>query len=151
MTELGYLDRAQVTQNFSAVTAACMLVRKELFFEVEGLDEKDFAILYNDIDLCLKIGERGFRIVWTPFVTLVHHGGSSLKSEYDANREKKNRNSRRAFIKKWFHRLGNDPAYNRHLSLRQREWAVSYTHLDVYKRQTQPLSPTCSLPCADGV
>ncbi|MBK9953216.1 MAG: glycosyltransferase [Candidatus Competibacteraceae bacterium] len=124
MTELGYLDRAQVTQNFSAVTAACMLVRKELFFEVEGLDEKDFAILYNDIDLCLKIGERGFRIVWTPFVTLVHHGGSSLKSEYDANREKKNRNSRRAFIKKWFHRLGNDPAYNRHLSLRQREWVI---------------------------
>lgn len=124
MAEPGYLNRAQLTQNFSAVTAACMLVRKDLFLEVGGLDEKDFAILYNDIDLCLKIGERGYRIVWTPFVTLVHHGNSSLKAEHDANREKHNQHSRKAFIKKWFHRLGNDPAYNRHLSLRQREWMI---------------------------
>ncbi len=125
MTEPGYLNRGQLTQNFSAVTAACMLVRKDLFLEVGGLDEKDFAILYNDIDLCLKIRERGYRIVWTPFVTLVHHGNSSLKAEHDAIREKRNQHSRKAFIKKWLHRLGNDPAYNRHLSLRQREWMIN--------------------------
>ncbi|MBK8538237.1 MAG: glycosyltransferase [Candidatus Competibacteraceae bacterium] len=124
MNDSSYMGRAQLTQNFSAVTAACMLVRKDLFIEVGGLDEKDFAILYNDIDLCLKITERGYRIVWTPFVTLIHHGNSSLKQEHDASREKKNLLSRKAFIKKWGSRLGNDPAYNRHLSLRQREWMI---------------------------
>lgn len=124
MGEPGYLGRAQLTQNFSAVTAACLLVRKDLFFKVEGLDEKDFAILYNDIDLCLKIAEHGYRIVWTPFVTLVHHGNSSLNTETDPKRNERNLRSRNAFIKKWRSRLGNDPAYNRHLSLRQREWMI---------------------------
>lgn len=124
INDLGYMGRTQLTQNFSAVTAACMLVRKDLFIEVGGLDEKDFSILYNDIDLCLKITERNYRIVWTPFVTLIHHGNSSLKQEHDANREKQNLHSRKAFIKKWGSRLGHDPAYNRHLSLRQREWMI---------------------------
>ncbi len=124
INDSGYMGRAQQTQNFSAVTAACMLVRKDLFLEVGGLDENDFSILYNDIDFCLKISERNYRIVWTPFVTLIHHGNSSLKQEHDANREKQNLRSRKAFINKWRHRLGNDPAYNRHLSLRQREWMI---------------------------
>ena len=124
MSETGYMGRAQLTQNFSAVTAACMLVRKDLFFDVGGLDEKDFSVLYNDIDLCLKVGERGYRIVWTPFVTLIHHGNSSLKTNPDPKRDELNFHSRKAFIKKWFPRLGNDPAYNRHLSLRQREWMI---------------------------
>ncbi len=124
MNDPGYQGRAQLTQNFSAVTAACMLVRKQLFFDVDGLDEKDFAVLYNDIDLCLKLGERGYRIVWTPFVTLIHHGNSSLKEEKDTERDNKNLISQRAFIKKWLHHLGYDPAYNRHLSLRQREWMI---------------------------
>ena len=124
INDSGYMGRAQLTQNFSAVTAACMLIRKDLFIEVGGLDEKDFSILYNDIDLCMKITERSYRIVWTPFVTLIHHGNSSLKQEYDARREKQNLLSRKVFIKKWRSRLGNDPAYNRHLSLRQRDWMI---------------------------
>ncbi|MFZ1829815.1 MAG: glycosyltransferase [Candidatus Competibacteraceae bacterium] len=124
ISDTGYMGRAQLTQNFSAVTAACILVRKNLFFDAGELDEKDFAVLYNDIDLCLKISELGYRIVWTPFVTLIHHGNSSLTAEKDPDRDKQNLLSRRVFIKKWRSRLGNDPAYNRHLSLRQREWMI---------------------------
>ncbi|MDZ7621063.1 MAG: glycosyltransferase [Candidatus Competibacteraceae bacterium] len=124
LAEPGYMGRAQLTQNFSAVSGDCMLVRKELFFEVGGFDEKDFPNLYHDADFCLKVGERGYQIVWTPFVTLAQQNKDGLEEKQKAQKEQQDSRSRKAFIKKWRSRLGNDPAYNRHLSLRQREWMI---------------------------
>ena len=124
LTESGYMGRAQLTQNFSAISAACMLVRKDLFLEVGSFDEKNFSNLYYDIDLCLKLGERGYRIVWTPFVTLACQDESNANPEYNTQPEPNDSFSRKAFIKKWRSHLGNDPAYNRHLSLRQHDWMI---------------------------
>lgn len=128
LTEPGYMGRAQLMQNFSAVSGACILVRKDLFFDAGGFDEKNFPISHYDADLCLKLGERDYRIVWTPFVTLAQQDDKPLSIEKEAKQDNQQNltdlHSRKAFIKKWLPKLANDPAYNRHLSLRQREWMI---------------------------
>ena len=67
----GYLGRAQLVQNFLAVTGACMAIRKSVFEEVGGLDES-YPVSFNDVDLCLRITDRGYRILWTPYAELIH-------------------------------------------------------------------------------
>ena len=124
LTESGYMGRTQLTQNFSAISYACMLIRKDLFIEVGGFDEKDFSSFYYDADLCLKLGAHGYRIVWTPFVTLARQDKSDANTERNVREEPNGSFSRKAFIKKWRAYLGNDPAYNRHLSLRRHDWII---------------------------
>ncbi len=122
MKDPGYLNRLQVEQNYSAVTAACMLVAKELFIQVSGMDEQDTPVLFNDVDFCLKVRELGKLIVWTPYATLVHHESKSLQSELQEIKRRAaivERDSATALAlhvrwKKW---LREDPAYNRHLAL----------------------------------
>ncbi len=119
MTESGYLGRAQVAQEFSAVTGACLLVRKSLYDSVGGLDEKHLAVLYNDVDLCLKIRQAGYRIIWTPFATLIHHCGASLNNGHydDPKRMEAARREMGVMLERWLPLLAHDPAYNRNLSL----------------------------------
>lgn len=122
LEEAGYMGRAQVDQDFSAVTAACMLVRRDLYEQVGGMDAETFCVLYNDVDLCLKIGEAGYKIVWTPHATLVHHGNASLVttlSDYAKAAEAALRalRERESMLGKWLPRLAHDPAYNRNLTL----------------------------------
>ena len=121
MVDPGYMGRAQVVQNFSAVTAACMVVRKSVYEEVGGLDENDFKVLFNDIDLCLRVGEQGYKIVWTPFSTLVHHGSSSISKEIVRGQLAKRRAEAFRMFERWLPKLANDPAYNRNLSLKTRD------------------------------
>src|SRR5262249_54753925 len=64
---LGYMHRLRLLQDVSAVTAACLFVRKELFFQVGGLDDKELTVAYNDLDLCLKVMAAGYRNLCTPF------------------------------------------------------------------------------------
>ncbi len=117
----GYLGRAQLTQNLSAVTGACLMIRKSLYQQVGGLDETDFKVSYNDIDLCLKVRASGHRIVFTPWALLLHEGSASQKSgvEVSANEAKQARfrDEKRAFYQKWRSKIAFDPAYNRHMSL----------------------------------
>ncbi|MBK8536472.1 MAG: glycoside hydrolase family 99-like domain-containing protein [Candidatus Competibacteraceae bacterium] len=146
----GYMGRAQLNQNFSAVTAACLLVRRQVFFEVGGLDERDFAVLFNDVDFCLKLGTRGYRIVWSPSVTLIHHGSSTLQSEVDIQRLAHTRREQFALIEKWRARLIHDPAYNRHLSLRHRNWRLDEAMDALWHPEFDPLSRVVALPCDDA-
>jgi GT2 family glycosyltransferase len=60
------MHRLQVDQNYNVVTAACLLIRKSLWEEVGGLDEVNFTVSYNDVDLCLKTRQAGYLTVWTP-------------------------------------------------------------------------------------
>lgn len=122
LTDPGYMNRALVDQNYSAVTAACMLVRRSVFEEVDGFDEQRFAVSFNDVDLCLKIGIRGYKVVWTPYATVVHHGSASQKAGggdvvAQAMQVQRFEAEHRAMLAKWLPTLANDPAYNRHLSL----------------------------------
>jgi GT2 family glycosyltransferase len=107
----GYQGRLALAQNYSAVTAACLLVRKSLYQEVGGLDER-LAVNYNDVDFCLKVKALGYRNVWTPHAELTHHesytrgGPVSLKNRKHAEREF------RLMRERWGELLDNDPAYH---------------------------------------
>jgi GT2 family glycosyltransferase len=72
----GYFSRAVLAQELSAVTAACLVVRAEVFRAVSGLDER-MAVAFNDVDFCLRLREAGYRNIWTPYAELVHHESAS--------------------------------------------------------------------------
>ena len=73
----GYFNRAWLQQNYSAVTAACMLVRKSVFEEAGRFDQVNLGISFNDVDFCLELRKRGLQIVWTPYANLIHRESSS--------------------------------------------------------------------------
>ncbi len=106
----GYLGRLQVTQNLSAVSSACLLISKNLYDSLGGMDEERFPQLFADVDLCLRADERGYLTVWTPFVSLV--GGPRLAEAGETAAAE-----REALYERWLHRLASDPAYNPNLSL----------------------------------
>ncbi len=112
----GMRCRNWLTRNFSAVTGACLVMRRDVFLEVGGFDER-WAVALNDVDLCLRIRARGYRIIWTPFAELYHHGGASRGAEsIDNPRLQKEI----AMLKeRWGHILYTDPAHNPNLSLQQ--------------------------------
>ncbi|MGK9451353.1 glycosyltransferase [Acidithiobacillus caldus] len=113
----GYFGRLILTQNYEAVTAACMAVRKAEFDAVGGFSE-EFPVQFNDVDLCLKLGEQGLRIVWTPDAVLLHHGSASQRAEVQGNPEKTVQSRRimaeanDALFRKWSMRIARDRAYN---------------------------------------
>ena len=114
----GYMNRALADQEYSAVTGACMLIRKSVFDEIGGLDEEAFRISFNDIDLCLKTKQRGYRIIWTPFATLLHHGSATQAMEaHDPIKVATFQNECNEFYSRWTGKLVDDPAWNRNLSL----------------------------------
>src|SRR4030095_4401405 len=82
----GYYARAQVVQNYSAVTGACLVLRHDVYDEVGGLNEVDLPIAFNDLDLCLRIQESGYRIVWTPYAELYHLESASSGPDSDADK-----------------------------------------------------------------
>jgi glycosyltransferase domain-containing protein len=102
----GYLRRLLVEQNYCAVSLACLMVRKELFNAVGGLDEEQFAHAYADVDLCLKLGQHGFLTVWTPQVHVLHSGEPADAPQALA-----------ALQEKWHDAFAHDQAYNRNLAL----------------------------------
>ena len=102
---VGYNGFTHVIRNYSAVTGACFATRKSVMSQVGGFDEK-FAIDFNDIDLCLKIVENGYRIVYTPYCSLFHFEGASAK------RVSQNVEERKRFIARWGRYMQNDPHFN---------------------------------------
>ncbi|HVI57333.1 MAG TPA: glycosyltransferase family 2 protein [Luteimonas sp.] len=113
----GHGGRARVAQSLSAVTGACLLVRRDAYEQVSGLDES-LQVAFNDIDFCLRLREAGYRNVWTPFAELYHHESASRGSE--DTEEKKQRFAREVELmqRRWGEQLPCDPAYNPNLSLR---------------------------------
>lgn len=115
----GYMQRLQIDQNYSAVTAACLMIRKSLYEEVGGLDEENFRVSYNDVDLCLKTRQAGYLTVWTPHAVVMHEGSVSQKKVDVAVFEAKRKRflaEQDAMYEKWLPLLAADPAYNRNLS-----------------------------------
>ncbi len=113
----GYMGRAVLTQSFSAVTAACLVIRKVIYQQVGGLNETELAVGYNDVDFCLRVREAGFRSVWTSMAELYHHESATRGSdETDANKARLQ--TEVAYMKKrWGALLQNDPAYSPNLTL----------------------------------
>ncbi len=103
----GYLFYAKVVRNYSAVTAACMLTRRSYFNQVGGFDEDNLNEAYNDVDYCLKLSEKGYRVVYTPYAALYHYEGGSRGKSVPAKNEY-------YFRKRWGH-INSDPYYNPNL------------------------------------
>jgi len=111
---IGYFGRAVLQQELSAVTGACMMVRRKVFDEVCGLDEQ-IAVAFNDIDFCLRLRAAGYRNIWTPFAELTHH--ESASQVHDDNLEKIARYQREMqFMRaRWGKTLEQDPFHNPNL------------------------------------
>ena len=77
----GYFYRLTIAQNLSAITAACLLVKKSIYKQVKGLNEKDLTVAFNDVDFCLKVQAAGYRNLWTPYAELYHHESISRGTE----------------------------------------------------------------------
>ncbi|MCH5343130.1 MAG: glycosyltransferase family 2 protein [Acetatifactor sp.] len=121
---LGYMGRLCYAQNVSAVTGACLLVKRSLYEEVGGLDE-GFAISLNDVDLCLKLREKGYLNVFTPFAELFHY--ESVSRGLDDSGEKAERYNRESerFREKWKEALEKgDPYYNPNFSLDRSDFSL---------------------------
>lgn len=120
----GYFSRILCAQDYSAVTAACMMMEKELFEEIGGFDER-LGVAFNDIDLCMKIRKRKKLIVYTPFAELYHYESKSRGQEN--TKEKVNRfNGEVAyFAEKWKKELeAGDPYYNPNLTLEKHDFSL---------------------------
>ncbi len=111
----GYGGRLLRPQQLSAVTAACLMVRRETYAAVGGLDAEHLAVAFNDVDFCLRVREQGLRNVWLPDVELVHH--ESVSRGADDNPEKAERFAREAAYlqRRWRTDERTDPAYSVHL------------------------------------
>ncbi|HEY3663920.1 MAG TPA: glycosyltransferase family 2 protein [Chthoniobacterales bacterium] len=113
----GYFSRAQLQQNISAVTGACLAVRKELFEKIGPFDETNLSISFNDIDFCLRLSAAGYRNVWTPFANLIH-AESASRGHQPTKKEQTHFVKEATFMqRKWGFELLHDPSYNPNLSL----------------------------------
>ncbi len=123
--DVGYYARAHVIHNVSAVTGACLMVKKQLYETVGGMDNENFGIAYNDIDFCLKLLQRGYRNVFTPYCEMYHF--ESQSRGYEDTPEKVDRLNResQAFRQRWETYFENgDPYHNPHLSLSTTNYSI---------------------------
>lgn len=119
-----YFHRALTTQDYSAVTAACLLTKKELFLKVGGFTE-ELAVAFNDIDLCLKVRETGALVVYNPYALLHHYESKSRGLEDTPEKVERFNREIAAFMKRWPEILKNgDPYYNPNLTLRKSNFAL---------------------------
>ena len=114
----GYCARAICAQEYSAVTAACMLCRRDVFEEVGGFDEEHLKVSFNDIDLCLKIREAGYRIVWPPDSVAEHHESLSRGNDFDPRHRVRFFSENETMRHRWKGKISVDPYYNINFSRR---------------------------------
>ena len=114
--EGGYFERARLPQRVSAVTAACLVVSKEKFLAVGGFDEVDFPVAFNDVDLCLKLNERGWQAFYEPRATLIHHESKSRGSDSTKANRGRFAEELAALKRKWQTHKRSDPFHHPHLS-----------------------------------
>lgn len=112
----GYANRAIVTQQLTAVTAACLVIRKATFLQVGGLDAKNLAVTYNDVDFCLRVRELGLINVLTPHAVLYHHESVSRGRDASSKNQARFLPELAYMQQRWASRLHSDPCYNPNLS-----------------------------------
>ncbi|MHB2166862.1 glycosyltransferase family 2 protein [Alsobacter sp. R-9] len=115
--ESGYGDMLLCERQHSAVTAACLLLRREDYVAVGGLDEVAFPVNFNDVDLCLKVGRLGKAVVMSPRARLLHKESASRGQDLTREKHARSRKELAALRERWAEVLGNDPFYNPNLGL----------------------------------
>lgn len=120
----GYMARASIAQNLSACTAACLMIRKNVYNEVCGLDE-GYAVAFNDIDFCMKIRKAGYLIVFTPFAEFYHYESKSRGDEDTPEKRARFNSEIFRFQDRWGAELkAGDPYYNPNLSLDSEDFSL---------------------------
>lgn len=122
----GYFGRASLQQNFSAVTAACMLLCRNHFLSVGGLDEEHLPIAFNDVDLCLKLLEKGLRNVWTPYAEMFHHESASRGFDDTPEKQEQARKEIRYIQSRWKDIIRHDPAYSPNLTIEYKDFSIAW-------------------------
>jgi GT2 family glycosyltransferase len=122
----GYFSRLMIQQNFSAVTAACLLVKRSVFESVGGLDEINLKVAFNDVDFCLKVREAGYRNLWTPYAELYHHESLSRGTEDTPEKKARFRQEVLFMQNRWGNQLQNDPCYSPNLSLEHEDFSLGW-------------------------
>jgi len=120
----GYFGRPHIIHNLSCVTAACMMMRRDVFEKVGGFDE-NLAVAFNDVDLCLKVREKGYLIVYTPYSVLYHYESLSRGYENTPEKQKRFLKEIKYIRKKWSKVIDQgDPYYNPNLSLNREDFSI---------------------------
>lgn len=116
----GNMYRVSTVQNLSAVTGACLMVKKELYDQLGGLDEENFAVSYNDVDFCLKLRRKGLLNVFTPFAQAYHYESKSRGLDTEGPNAARYAAEKQRFVDKYQAMLGEggDPYYNPHFTLK---------------------------------
>ena len=121
---LGYMGRLCYAQDMSAVTGACLMVKKSLYEELGGLDET-FAVSLNDVDFCLKLREKGLLNVWTPFAELYHYESQSRGLDDQGEKAERYNKESELFRQRWKKVLEKgDPYYNPNFSLDRSDFSL---------------------------
>jgi O-antigen biosynthesis protein len=122
----GQSSRAVLCQNMSAVTAACLAVRRRVFEQLGGLDEKNLPIAFNDIDFCLRVRESGYRNLWTPYAELYHYESASRGYEDTPEKRKRFEKEKQYMKQRWGDLLLKDPAYNPNLAVGRAPFLLAF-------------------------
>ena len=123
---VGYMGRLCYAQDVTAVTGACMMVSKALYEELGGLDES-FTVALNDVDFCLRVREKGFLNIFTPFAELYHYESKSRGSDKKDERALRYQQESDRFRVKWADALAKgDPYYNPNFSLDHSDFTVNW-------------------------
>ena len=124
--EMGYFSRLGIIQNLSAVTGACLMVKKGLYKSLNGLNETDLTIAFNDIDFCLRLREEGYLNLYTPYCEAYHYESISRGTE-DTPQKVKRFNSEVAYMQKRHQEIlaQGDPYYNKNLTLEKEDFSVA--------------------------
>jgi GT2 family glycosyltransferase len=132
----GYAFRAELDQELSAVTGACMLVRRDVFEQVNGLDET-FPTAFNDVDFCLRVRAAGFGIVFAASVEMIHHETLTFGQHYSPEKTEQEATDIQRLRTRWSEICKTDPFHNPNLSLVGRsEWNLAYPP----RKQAEPIA-----------
>jgi len=140
----GQMSRARLTQAMSAVTAACLVVRRDVYDEVGGLDTT-LAVAFNDVDFCLRLRERGYTNIWTPFAELYHHESATRGTENTPEKHERFMREVELMKRRWGVALERDPAYNPNLTLAGEPFSLAFP-----PRHWHPGDREASAPAQDG-
>lgn len=122
-SDYGYFSRLRAVCNYTAVTAACLMVRKTIYEEVGGLNE-DLKVAFNDVDFCLKIWSKGYYNVWLPHVKLYHYESKSRGYEDTPEKQMRFKSEIDFMRDKWADLLDHDPNYNPNLTLTHEDFSI---------------------------
>lgn len=123
--DYGYFCRAALIQEFSAVTAACLIIKKSIFEQVGGLDEENLKIAFNDVDFCLRVQEAGYINVWTPFAELYHHESATRGLE-DTPEKKERFSNEVLYVQARWPKIQEDYTYNPNLTLDHEDFGLAW-------------------------